>query len=170
MPFFSWKSKNRMTVQSAANDFPFCCKRFFNLLRTIFGRTDIRLTGFTMLKPDKGKTRMFSGFTSLLSHLPQTVFRPKRFASFRPLLYQHFKVNFLPSYPSPKFHRKTGRPHETVFNKIAFELVFNTLRWRVWHGSSHIASSRTDNRLKAHRSATKRDLNAICLEERTATA
>ena len=103
-----------MTVQSAANDFPFCCKRFFNLLRTIFGRTDIRLTGFTMLKPDKGKTRMFSGFTSLLSHLPQTVFRPKRFASFRPLLYQHFKVNFLPSYPSPKFHRKTGRPHETV--------------------------------------------------------
>ena len=170
MPFFSWKSKNRMTVQSAANDFPFCCKRFFNLLRTIFGRTDIRLTGFTMLKPDKGKTRMFSGFTSLLSHLPQTVFRPKRFASFRPLLYQHFKVNFLPSYPSPKFHRKTGRPHETVFNKIAFELVFNTLRWRVWHGSFHIASSRTDNRLKAHRSATKRDLNAICLEERTATA
>ena len=117
-----------MTVQSAANDFPFCCKRFFNLLRTIFGRTDIRLTGFTMLKPDKGKTRMFSGFTSLLSHLPQTVFRPKRFASFRPLLYQHFKVNFLPSYPSQKFHRKTGRPHETVFNKIAFELVFNTLR------------------------------------------
>ena len=93
-----------MTVQSAANDFPFCCKRFFNLLRTIFGRTDIRLTGFTMLKPDKGKTRMFSGFTSLLSHLPQTVFRPKRFASFRPLLYQRFKVNFLPLHPSPGFH------------------------------------------------------------------
>lgn len=93
-----------MTVQSAANDFPFCCKRFFNLLRTIFGRTDIRLTGFTMLKPDKGKTRMFSGFTSLLSHLPQTVFLPKRFASFRPLLYQRFKVNFLPLHPSPGFH------------------------------------------------------------------
>ena len=115
------------------NDGTICCKRFsvlrqtiFNLLRTIFGRTDIRLTGFTMLKPDKGKTRMFSGFTSLLSHLPQTVFRPKRFASFRPPLYQRFKVNFLPSYPSPKFHRKTGRPHETVFNKIAFRNWFST--------------------------------------------
>ena len=45
-----------MTVQSAANDFPFCCKRFFNLLRTIFGRTDIRLTGFVMLKTESGKS------------------------------------------------------------------------------------------------------------------
>ena len=117
-----------MTVQSAANDFPFCGKRFFNLLRTIFGRTDIRLTGFTMLKPDKGKTRMFSGFTSLLSHLPQTVFRPKRFASFRPPLYQRFKVNFLSYNPSLGFHRKTGCPHKTVFNKFAVALVFNTLR------------------------------------------
>ena len=115
-------------------------------------------------------TWVFSGEYSPLLHLPQTVFHPKRFASFRPLLYQRFKVNFLPSYPSPKFHRKTGHPHETVFNKIAFGLVFNTLRWRVWHGSFHIPSSRTDNRLKAHRSATKHDLNAICLEERTATA
>ena len=45
-----------MTVQSAANDFPFCGKRFFNLLRTIFGRTDIRLTGFAMLKTESGKS------------------------------------------------------------------------------------------------------------------
>ena len=45
-----------MTVQSAANDFPFCCKRFFNLLRTIFGHTDIRLTGFAMLKTESGKS------------------------------------------------------------------------------------------------------------------
>ena len=145
MPFFSWKSKNRMTVQSAANDFPFCCKRFFNLLRTIFGRTDIRLTGFTMLKPDKGKTRMFSGFTSLLSHLPQTVFRPKRFASFRPLLYQHFKVNFLPYNPSPGFHRKTDCPHETVFNEFAVALVFNRLRWRAWQRLFHVVYLRAEN-------------------------
>ena len=117
-----------MTVQSAANDFPFCGKRFFNLLRTIFGRTDIRPTGFAILKDPIRKKHGCPGDVLILSHLPQTVFRPKRFASFRPPLYQRFKVNFLPSYPSPKFHRKTGRPHETVFNKIAFELVFNTLR------------------------------------------
>ena len=41
-----------------------------------------------------------------LSHFTQTVFLPKRFASFRLLLYQHFKVNFLPLHPSPEFHRK----------------------------------------------------------------
>ena len=93
-----------MTVQSAANDFPFCCKRFFNLLRTIFGHTDVRLTGFAMLKTESGKSMdsRRKGFTLL--YLPQTVSRPKRFASFRPLLYQHFKVNFLPLHPSPGFH------------------------------------------------------------------
>ena len=66
------------------------------------------------------------GFTLL--YLPQTVSRPKRFASFRPLLYQHFKVNFLPLHPSPEFHRKTDCPHETVFNEFAVVLVFNMLR------------------------------------------
>ena len=66
------------------------------------------------------------GFTLL--YLPQTVSRPKRFASFRPLLYQHFKVNFLPYNPSPGFHRKTDCPHETVFNEFAVVLVFNMLR------------------------------------------
>ena len=95
-----------MTVQSAANDFPFCGKRFFNLLRTIFGRTDIRPTGFAILKDPIRKKHGCPGDVLTLSHLTQTVFLPKRFASFRLLLHQHFKVNFLPLHPSPEFHRK----------------------------------------------------------------
>ena len=68
----------------------FCAKRFFNLQRTIFRYADICFTGFAV--------------PYALPHLLQTVFRPKRFASFRPLLYQRFKVNFLPPNLSPKFH------------------------------------------------------------------
>ena len=56
--------------------------------------------------PDKKEMWVFSGEYSPLLHLPQTVFHPKRFASFRPLLYQRFKVNFLPLHPSPGFHRE----------------------------------------------------------------
>ena len=78
----------------------------------------------------------WEGFTLL--YLPQTVFRPKRFASFRPPLYQRFKVNFLPHNLSPRFHRKTSCPHETVFNKFVAALVFNTLRWRTWQGLFHV--------------------------------
>ena len=77
-------------MDSAPNDFPFLAKRFFNLQRTIFRYADICFTGFAV--------------PYALPHLPQTVFRPKRFASFRPLLYQRFKVNFLPPNLSPKFH------------------------------------------------------------------
>ena len=50
---------------------------------------------------------MFSGGCSLLPLLLQTDFHPERFASFRPILYQRLKVNFLTLHPSPGFHRKT---------------------------------------------------------------
>ena len=43
----------RQTVfRSAPNGFPFCGKRFFNLLRTVFRYADIHFTGFTV--PDSG--------------------------------------------------------------------------------------------------------------------
>ena len=64
---------------------------------------------------DKKEIWMFSGRYSPLLHLPQTVFHPERFASFRLPLYQCFKVNFLTLHPSPGFHRKMRKQY-TVSN------------------------------------------------------
>ncbi len=88
----------RQTIfRSKPNDFSIYWERFSDMpisaLRALPCRT-----------PDKKETWVFSGEYSPLLHLPQTVFHPKRFASFRPLLYQRFKVNFLPLHPSPGFH------------------------------------------------------------------
>ena len=58
---------------------------------------------------------MFSGGCSPLTHLPQTVFLPEGFASFRLILYQELKVNFLTLHPSPGFHRKMRKQY-TVSN------------------------------------------------------
>ena len=102
----------------------------------------------------------WEGFTLL--YLPQTVSRPKRFASFRPLLYQRFKVNFLSYNPSPGFHQKTGCPHKTFFNKFAVALVFNTLRWRAWQRLFHVVYLQT----RKHRKHKAYGLQKDCMHRR----
>ena len=111
MPFFSWKSKNRMTVQSAANDFPFCCKRFFNLLRTIFGRTDICLTNSSILKTLSGKNMGVRGmslpcptshklFFSRKGSLPSDLFctNTLRWTFYRTILHRDFTEIWYAAY------------------------------------------------------------------------
>ena len=89
-----------------------CAKRFSVLSQTIFQSTEndfqiCRHPLYGLYRAEHQiKRRVFSGEYSPLLHLPQTVFHPKRFASFRLLLYQRFKVNFLPLHPSPGFHRE----------------------------------------------------------------
>ena len=126
------------TINILLYDMPrtICAKRFSVLSQTIFqpAEIDFRMYWFRL-------THSFILIPPL--YLPQTVFRPKRFASFRPPLYQRFKVNFLPYNPSPGFHRKTGCPHETVFNKFAVTLVFNRLRWRAWQRLFHVVYLQT---------------------------
>ena len=83
---------------SAANDFSICWERFSGMPTSILRALPWRIVG-------KKETWIFSGGCSPLSLLLQTVFHPKGFASFRLLLYQYFKVNFLTLHPSPGFHR-----------------------------------------------------------------
>ena len=146
----------RQTIfRSKPNDFSIYWERFSDMptsaLRALPCRT-----------PDKKETWVFSGEYSPLLHLPQTVFHPKRFASFRLLLYQRFKVNFLSYNPSPGFHRKTGCPHKTVFNKFAVALVFNTLRWRAWQRLFHVVYLQT----RKHQKHKAYGLQKDCMHRR----